>query len=407
MENDIAVDEPGGDSQNCHKCKYSFDDLKNVVQCCSCKNVFHGRCENVDLRGFHLRKMTWKCGQCAETVSGKSSESGPPPKRKRSRVDDWIDQSMIEGIHENVGKLLQNMSELTQKVDQLLIENKSLKLDIAKLQGGNTAAEVSNMSYASVVGNQKNNSKVLLIKQKGENRDVKQIKKALQERVNPVELGAGVEMGRATRDGGLVLSCGSEKEITDVQSEIQIKLGNEFEVDRPKTHEHRIKVVGINECEHDTDDGDIINKVISQNNLDRTRNNFKLKILRKTNVVYRKFNIVFETDSTTYNSLIDKQTMNLGWNRCRIFNDYGIIRCYRCNKYGHLQIECKQKTICAKCSGEHESKECRSEAVKCINCVTSNEKYAMNMNTNHAVWDLSKCDTYKRIEQIQKKKFLQ
>lgn len=52
-------------------------------------------------------------------------------------------------------------------------------------------------------------------------------------------------MGRTTRDGELILSCANEKEIRTVQSTIQSKLGDNYEVDRPKTHEHRIKVVGI------------------------------------------------------------------------------------------------------------------------------------------------------------------
>lgn len=76
----------------------------------------------------------------------------------------------------------------------------------------------------------------------------------LKEKVNPVKLGVGVTIGRPTKNSSLILSCGNEKDINSVQSEIQTRLGTEYEVDRPKKHVHRIKVVGVNACEHRIDD---------------------------------------------------------------------------------------------------------------------------------------------------------
>lgn len=31
-------------------------DIKCVIQCSYCANYYHGKCENMDIRGFHLRK---------------------------------------------------------------------------------------------------------------------------------------------------------------------------------------------------------------------------------------------------------------------------------------------------------------------------------------------------------------
>lgn len=121
-----------------------------------------------------------------------------------------------------------------------------------------------------------------MVKQKGQQKDVTQIKKDLQNKVNPGELGIGVSMGRMTRDGGLILSCGNEREISTVQSQIQSKLGEDYQVDRPKTHDHRIKAVGVDESEYGTADEDIIERLIRQNDLEANGNNFKIKILRRT-----------------------------------------------------------------------------------------------------------------------------
>lgn len=116
--------------------------------------------------------------------------------------------------------------------------------------------------------------------------------------------------------------------------------------------------MAINECKYNVPEHDIIERVINQNHLDKSCMDFKMRILRKTNVVNKKCNLVFKTDSNSYNLLVARQRMNLGWNRYWIFNDYGIIRCYNCNKYGHMQKECKDKKACGKCTAEHESKEC-------------------------------------------------
>lgn len=418
MEIGTMEDDPGPGAtlgSNCFKCGIMFDDIKSVVQCTKCKNYYHGKCENVDFRGFHMRKVNWKCEKCTETQTENKNDGKQTRPRKRSRVDDYIDQDLIEGMNETLKILLQNTEELNKKMDILIAENQSLKTEIAKLKEVKSnsdttpiaSSQESGVSYASAVSNKSNNDKVLIVKPKGQQKDVVQIKKDLQDKVNPSEIRIGVSMGRTTRQGGLILSCGNEQDITAVQSKIQDKLGDSYEVNRPKVNEHRIKVVGVNESERNVSDESIIDRVIKQNELDRNDSNLNLKILRRTNVFNKKFNIIFEVDSSSYNLFINKQRMNLGWNRYMVFNEYGIIRCFNCNKYGHLQKECKEKKVCGKCSKDHDTKDCDNSSVGCINCITSNEKYGLTLNTNHTVWEVTKCETYSRIEKIQKDKFIQ
>lgn len=57
-------------------------------------------------------------------------------------------------------------------------------------------------------------------------------------------------------------------------------------------------------------------------------------------------------------------------------------------------------------SGNHNAKDCKENCTKCINCITSNEKYSIKLNTDHVVWDVLNCDTYKRVETLRKNKFL-
>lgn len=46
-----------------------------------------------------------------------------------------------------------------------------------------------------------------------------------------------------------------------VQNDIQSKLGDTYQVDRPKTFDRRIKIIGINENEYNSSDDEIIKKL--------------------------------------------------------------------------------------------------------------------------------------------------
>lgn len=402
------------DPENCcFKCKVLFSDVKSIVQCTLCNCYYHGKCENIDLRGFRMRKATWKCSSCEPVLSGVIPETVNKPNersRKRSRTDEiCLDQNVADEIHTALKFLVNKTKELSEKADLLLDENRNLKHEISELKGVTLATPVptpyamkSNLTYTAAT---KNVNKVLVVKQKqgSSQKDLKQIKEDLRNMVDPSDIGIGVTMGRPTRDGGLILSCENEKSVTSVQSEIQSKLGDNYIVDRPKLLERRIKVVGINECEFNNTEEQIRAKIVKQNDLET---NSTLKIRFKSRVFNGRFNIVFEVDSIAYNKLINKQKVNIGWNRCWVHNDYGIIRCFKCCRYGHQVKDCKEKKVCPKCSEEHDCKDCTSTDLKCNNCDLSNKKYGLNIATVHVAWDVNKCETYQRMERIQRNKYL-
>lgn len=55
------------------------------------------------------------------------------------------------------------------------------------------------------------------------------------------------------------------------------------------------------------------------------------------------------------------------------------IRCYFCQQFGHTRTSCKSKSLkCAKCSQNHETKDCNTEtdAIKCANCSGAHPSYS-------------------------------
>lgn len=191
-ENDVSK---SADVNSCSNCRKNLDDVKQVIQCVICKNLFHGKCENVDMRGFHTRKLNWKCKVC--------SAKGGDRARKRSRVEEnYIDQSTIDGINLTLELLMNNTAEMHKKIDFLIDENLQLKKEIADLKSlriREDSTSTSNFipkSYASTV---MSTSKVLVVKQKGEENDIEKIKEDLRSKVNHGGWGVNGSCGKAWR----------------------------------------------------------------------------------------------------------------------------------------------------------------------------------------------------------------
>lgn len=393
----------GGDINSCHRCKILFDDVKTIIQCTVCNKSYHGKCENVDLRGFHMKKLIWKCKSCLEVI-GEGSK--PERSRKRSRTEEtYIDQESVNTLNATLDMLLNNTNVIMEKMDLIIEENRCLKIEIANLKSLQCQVPRNDdlqLTYSTVA---KKTNNVLVVKQKGTQKEIKEVKEDIRKKVDPTDMGVGVTMGRVTKQGGVIINCSGSKEIASVQTEIQNKLGGSYDVERPKSLQHRVRIVGVDECEYDRNDSDILVKIVKQNDLNINDNTAKMDVIRRTKIIRKKFSLVIELDQNTYNMIIKKEKINIGWNRCPIYDEYGIIRCFNCCKYGHFGRDCTDKKVCPKCSGEHSLSDCQSNFVKCSNCLWSNKKYGMALKVDHTTWDHNQCESLKRIEKIQNDKY--
>ncbi|XP_050308277.1 uncharacterized protein LOC126744768 [Anthonomus grandis grandis] len=200
-----------------------------------------------------------------------------------STTDDGDPENNVGDIMATLQLLVSRTNELNRKVDLLLNENQNLKREIASLKECKPSTAPSSvnskLSYAAAIGT-KNDSKVLVVKQKCPEKDVKQVKEDLIKKVNPSVIGAGLSLGKATKSGDVIIKCGNEKELTSIQSQIQNNMGDNYSVEVPKLLEHRIKVVGINESEYNLSDNEILAKIKSQNNVPEFPNR-KIQIVLK------------------------------------------------------------------------------------------------------------------------------
>ena len=66
------------------------------------------------------------------------------------------------------------------------------------------------------------------------------------------------------------------------------------------------------------------------------------------------------------------------------------LRCFKCNRFGHVTANCRGKERCSKCGGEHKIENCQTSTVKCVNC-----------NGNHTA-SSKECPRYQREVQVLK-----
>jgi hypothetical protein len=81
-------------------------------------------------------------------------------------------------------------------------------------------------------------------------------------------------------------------------------VGHGYEVTEPNSFTGRIKLYFIHEDEKEMEDEVLSQKIINQNELNP--NNVEIKILYKSKVVNKKFNMVLEVNNYVLNSLMKK-----------------------------------------------------------------------------------------------------
>jgi predicted RNA-binding protein with PUA-like domain len=382
----------GDDVCICTQCLQSINDAKVGIKCNKCLNHYHSNCQDVNLRGFHLRKATWICKKCSDAEEVCASEI--PQKNQLKETNTNREENGMENIMKMLVTVNKSNIKMQQTLDEVVNENKKLRFEIAQLKEEKLQKiESKTKTFATAV---------LQIKPKNKGEEVKKMKDQIRNRINPAELGVGLLIGKTTKNGDLILTCkNEEKDMREIQHKIQEDMGQNYEVSEKRLHKNRIKIVGIHEQENSETDKTLIEKIINQNELDRQRS--EVEIIYRSKISNKRFSIILESNELVYKRLIAGEVY-IGWSRCKAYEEFGVFRCYKCNKYGHKANDCKGEVTCPICSEKHVLKECKNNTKKCVNSTNANEKLKLKLSTDHEVWDRN-CASFIRILETQKRKF--
>ena len=201
-------------------------------------------------------------------------------------------------------------------------------------------------------------------------------------------------------NGAVVINCSDANCSETLASNAAQSLGVLYRVTTPKLKLPRIKIVSIKDK---LSKEEIHDCLIKQNAV--INENVELKVLHVDTITNssgpQKFTAYIEVNGSCFKDIMDIGYLNVGWDRCRVFEDLKVMRCFQCCGFNHKIENCpKNNPTCAKCAEDHSTKDCKSESFKCANCV-----YAVDVlkregiDLSHAAWDRL-CPSYVRAVKV-------
>lgn len=364
---------------SCIKCMNNIDGNDAIYECDMCRKKFHKDCAGLsssEERVMPLKKRTLMlicepCRNIMQKVSG-----------------------MLDGL-ETIKKDVEEVKNFIKDKEEMQYQDSDNKNVSQKPR------QTPKTYKEALVDNKK---EVLIVKPR-EKKNVGEVRKKLVEKIDPANLEVDVNFGKNIKDGGVILECGSNEEAETVMRSIEQNLGNEFVVRQPKRVFPKIKIIKV--PKDLGQDDNFRERLIKQNRLQDDNIDFHLEVIHVTKELLKGFvNIVAEVDSKTLGILISKEFVNIGLYRSKVYEYVNIIKCFKCQGYNHFAKECTVETnICPKCGKNHKLEECKVNKFSCINCIKANEKFNLNLNTEHAVWDRS-CKCLLKVEESKKQKML-
>lgn len=339
---------------------------KSVITCIICEGKYHNKCIN-------LKEVEIKCIQESNNL--------------RFSCNNCSNNSLMSELRD-LKKILLSSLETLQEYNEILEKHTSqinVALKMANQEAKNTRVEARN-SYADVV--QKTSREIIVVKPINEEQNSNTTQEEIREKIDPSKLGVRVENIRNIKNGGIIINCSNADSKNKLKNKVKEELGNKYKIEDPKLKNPKIKIKNTELKFISKENGNIINDIIEQNELNEEMKT-KLTIIKKyENKRSRNSgNIIMEVKSDVFKDIINRQKLNVGWRVCEIEEYHNIVQCYKCAGFNHFAKDCENSVTCFKCSGDHKTDACMNDHLKCINCVKVIEKLKINLDYNHAAFD--------------------
>ncbi|GBL74044.1 hypothetical protein AVEN_230954-1 [Araneus ventricosus] len=209
------------------------------------------------------------------------------------------------------------------------------------------------------------------------------IKKKLQETIEPAKIKVGIRNIKNLNKGGILIECAKEDEIDKLRAEVESNenLREDIVIRRPVKVRPKLIIYRVEE------DLDIEESIVNLRDL-------KHEYIIKTN---KGNHWIVSIDPEAFQKIIKLGKVNLGWYRLRIREFIKPRQCFQCFRFGHIAKNCsKRDTLtCMKCGEEgHLIKDCNKEQ-RCINCHNIKERQNLKLSLKHDVKSRL-CEAYLR-----------
>lgn len=197
--------------------------------------------------------------------------------------------------------------------------------DMRKMIQGKSDATSEGRSYSEAV-KEKKKENVIIIKPK-EQQESETTKNMVKGKIDIKNMPIGISKLKKAGKGTVILGCESEKEIKQLKSTVQNKLGDKYQIMESRIMEPKLKITNIEEDEIKLEEEDLIELLIKQNQLEKERKGFHMKIVKKIikgeenenrNLTRRRRNegaLILAVDETTHSWMLENKKVNIGWRK--------------------------------------------------------------------------------------------
>nr|CAI5847086.1 unnamed protein product [Callosobruchus analis] len=223
--------------------------------------------------------------------------------------------------------------------------------------------------------------------------DIVKTKGDILQSVNPIADNLHISKIKTVKDGGIPIGCRNKDDNKKLKSLVEDRLSTGYNVREVGGINPRVRIVGItSHCSNDQ-----LKTWLLKMNSDLIDVSAECEVMKinplKNNV--NVFQATVQVGKASYGKLLKAGNVFIGLDCCKVFNAVEVSRCYACNGYSHSSKACRKKVTCPRCGENLELKVCKSNYLKCINCVNSLKKDGQNIKVDHAAWDRKNCLSYR------------
>lgn len=366
---------------SCRKCDKNFKKETPLICSGFCNKAIHRSCAefskyDVDVLNAKAN-IFYLCDECIDFI----------------KILNENHIKLIKTIKENQENLLNmmevNMKQISDKVSE--IKNVCKPVMIAS---ANREVHNEKETYASKV---KKGPQVILKPKSIQESAI--TREEIKKNINPSSLSINVSSVSNRRDGAIAIECGNDESSVKMQNAIKEKMSEKYDIQIPEMRNPKVRVCGMSEMMS----SDVIIESI------QAQNKIVFKVIKCIKVYQspknkKMFNAILEVDGGAFQELLCAKRINIQWDRCVIYEEINVKRCFKCWGFNHNAKKCTGEETCVKCAGNHSNKnDCDSENTKCVSCIRANNTLHLNVDVNHDTRS-SKCPVLQRKMQSEMQK---
>lgn len=367
----------------CKKCTKSIRNNKNFIVCDGgCSGIFHTTIECADLTEYDVsmiqkkKNILFVCDECINSMK--------------------VISAKIESVLELIKESKQQMRDQEDVMNKMLVcvkkvaDSKNVIVEEIKKV---CVKEKSTLSYAEEL---KSSGAPVIVKPKQKQNEQKTREDLKQ--INPADF--KIKEVTGSHNGALSIRCENKSEGKKMEKTLKEQMGNKYDVQLLALRKPKVCVSDI---DHNYDGETIVSKLKEQNDFIKDCEMNCVRVIE--NKKKKSYNAIIEIDTVGFNRMIEAQKVSLGWNRCRVFEDINVRRCYKCLGFNHKSTNCNSNQVCAKCLGNHKREdECvRMDNEQCINCIRTNNRLSLKMDVCHNTFS-RECPVFMRKLEMEKKR---